>query len=364
MALQESPADVPVPDPDRIAALADEVLAHLSGATISAMIYIGDRLGLYRALRNAGPVTSKALAARTGLNERWVREWLHSQASGGLLAYVGDGKYQLTPEQDAVLADESSADLLVGGFSLVLPLFESLERIENAFRTGRGVTYDGLGKRHAIGEARFSGPWMRANLVPVILPALGDVAQKLAVGAKAADVGCGSGRALLELAKAFPRSQFHGYDSSELAIGLANENLAASGLNNVTFHHAPADALPRDGSFGFVMTWDCLHDMTDPLASMTAIRKAIDDDGAWLIVDINGRPTSEENYREPLSGLLYSISVLDCLNCGTCKEGAAGLGTLGFPEPVAKEMTAQAGFTQFKTHDFGNPLNSFFEVRP
>lgn len=351
-------------EPEKAGTLADQVIGHLSGAGISAMIYIGDRLGLYRALRNEGAVTSEKLAGKTGLNERWVREWLHGQASAGLLAYEGDGRYRLTPEQEAVLADEESEAFLVGGFSLILPLLESFERIERAFKTGRGVPYDGLGKDHAVGEARFSGPWMRANLVPVIIPALGDTAKKLRAGGKAADVGCGSGRALLEMAKAFPSSEFHGYDSSEISIGFATQHLARAGLDNVTFHHAPAEALPPDGSLDFVMTWDCLHDMTDPFAAMKAIRKSIKDQGAWLIVDINGKATPEENYGEPLSGLMYAFSILDCLNCGTCKEGAAGLGTLGFPEPVAKRMTAEAGFSRFKTHEFGNPLNAFFEVRP
>lgn len=187
---------------------------------------------------------------------------------------------------------------------------------------------------------------------------------KLAAGARVADVGCGSGKALFEMAKAYPQSDFHGYDSTPLAIGFAETNLAQSGLGNVTFHRAAADSLPRDASFDFILTWDCLHDMTHPAEAMRAIRAAIKPDGTWLIVDINGKPTPEENYAHPLGDLLYSFSVLDCLACSTSVEGGAGLGTLGLPEPVARKMTAEAGFTRFTVRDFGSPLNSFYEVRP
>lgn len=177
-------------------------------------------------------------------------------------------------------------------------------------------------------------------------------------------MGCGSGGALLQMAKAFPKSEFHGYDSADVAIDLAEERLVESGVTNTTFHRAPAALLPPDGSFDFVLTWDCLHDMTQPDEAMGAIRAAIKPDGTWLLVDIDGKPTPEENYEHPLAGLLYGFSVLDCLGCSTSEEDGAALGTLGLPEPVARKMTAEAGFTRFQVLDFGNPLNAFYEVRP
>jgi 2-polyprenyl-3-methyl-5-hydroxy-6-metoxy-1,4-benzoquinol methylase len=351
-------------DPAKVDEMTDRTMGYLSGAAISALVYLGDQLGLYRALHEAGRVTSAELAARAGLHERWVREWLHGQASAGLVRHVGGGRFELTAEQAAVLADEGSAAFAAGGFALLFPLLRRWPRLYESFRTGRGVPYNDLGADHAMGEARFSGPWMRANLVPVIVPGLDGVKPKLAAGARVADVGCGSGAALLELAQAYPGSEFHGYDSSELAIRFAEERLAQAGLANVTFHCAAAETLAPEARFDFVLTWDCLHDMTNPAAAMRAIRAAIKPDGTWLIVDINGRPTPEENYDQPLAGLLYAFSVLDCLACSTCAEGGASLGTLGFPEPVARKMTAEAGFTRFTVRDFGNPLNSFYEVRP
>jgi 2-polyprenyl-3-methyl-5-hydroxy-6-metoxy-1,4-benzoquinol methylase len=349
------------PDLDTFADLAVE---YLSGAAVSALVCLGDQLGFYRALATIGPATSSELAATTDLDERWIREWLHGQAAAGLVRHVGDGRFELTREQTALLADEDHPAFLTGGFALLFALFRRWDRLQESFHTGRGTPYNDLGADHAVSESRFSAPWMRANLASVILPGLDGVTTKLAAGAKAADVGCGSGKALLEMAAAYPQSEFHGYDSSEVAIRIARENLVSSVLTNVTFHQADAATLEPDGSFDFILTWDCLHDMTDPFAAMRAIRGAIKPDGSWLIVDINGQPTPEENYDQPLAGLLYAFSVLDCLGCGTSAEGGAGLGTLGLPEPLARRMVTDAGFTHFTVRDFDNPLNAFYEVRP
>lgn len=351
-------------DPGKVDEIGERAIGYLSGAGISALVYIGDQLGLYRTLRGAGRVTSADLAVRSGLDERWVREWLHGQASAGLVDDMGAGLFELSPEQAAVLADEGNPAFAAGGFALLFPLLQRWDSLFESFRTGRGVPYNALGADHAVGESRFSAPWMRANLVPVILPGLDGVAARLEAGAKVADVGCGSGKATLEMARAYPQSEFHGYDPSELAIQFAEAHLAESGITNVAFHRAAAQALSPTASFDFVLTWDCLHDMTDPAAAMRAIRAAIKPDGTWLIVDINGGASPEENHRHPLGGLLYAFSVLDCLACGTFEDGGAGLGTLGLPEPVARAMTADAGFGRFVVRDFGNPLNAFYEVRP
>jgi 2-polyprenyl-3-methyl-5-hydroxy-6-metoxy-1,4-benzoquinol methylase len=344
--------------------LAERAVGYLTGAAISALVCLGDQLGLYRTLTDIGPATSSELATRAGLDERWVREWLHGQASAGLVQYLGDGSFELTREQTALLADEDDPAFLAGGFGILFDLFQGWGRLHDAFRTGRGTPYDDLGPDHARNESRFSAPWMHANLVPVILPGLAGVTAKLTAGAKAADIGCGAGGALLEMAAAYPQSEFCGYDSSKEAIHLAEQNLAASGLTNVTFHHADAATLEPRASFDFILTWDCLHDMTDPAAAMRAIRGAIKPDGTWLIVDLAGQPTPEENYDHPLAGLLYSFSVLDCLGCGTSAEGGLGLGTLGLPEPMARTMATDAGFTRFTVRDFDSPLNAFYEVRP
>jgi len=352
-------------DFDKLKEFVKHVFDFLSGAVVSGMIHLGDRLGLYAALREAGVVTSEELAHKTGLNERWVREWLHGQAAAQLIEYKGEGRFALSLEAGFVLAEENSPAFAAGGFHSLPQQFAVLERLPEAFRTGIGLPYDAFGPEGAAGIERFLAPWFRTFLVPVALPALDGVVAKLSAGAQVADIGCGSGLALLEMAKAYPQSQFHGYDISTHAIERARVNAAQAGVSNVTFHDASGDALSSDSGFDFITSFDCIHDMTHPQDVMRAIRAALKPDGTWLIADINAKPTFEENLeRNPMVAMMYSISVMSCMSSGLSAPGGAGLGTLGFSEPVARQMTAAAGFTRFTRHDFDNPVNAYYEVRP
>jgi 2-polyprenyl-3-methyl-5-hydroxy-6-metoxy-1,4-benzoquinol methylase len=208
-------------------------------------------------------------------------------------------------------------------------------------------------------------PWYRSMLLPIALPALDGVVPKLQSGTRVADVGCGAGVALIEMAKAYPASEYHGYDISRHALDLAEKNRRESGLSNVRFHDASIDGLPADGSFGFITTFDCLHDMTRPDLTTKAIRAALAPDGTWLIADINAQATFEENLeRNPMVAMMYGFSVLSCMSSALSEPGGLGLGTLGFSEETARRMTAEAGFTRFRRHDFQNPLNAYYEVRP
>lgn len=352
-------------DMDKAKKTAEHVLGLLSGALVSGMIYLGDRLGLYRALHGSAPLTSEELARKTGLHERWVREWVQGQAAAGLLDYTGDGRFALSPEAALVLADENSLLFLAGGFCALPQQMAVLERLPEAFRTGLGLPYDAFGPEGARGVERFLAPWFRTQLVPVALPKLDGVVPKLQAGAKVADVGCGGGVALIEMAKAYPRSEFHGYDISHHALARAEANKAEAGVRNVTFHNATTDGLAPDASCDFITTFDCIHDMAHPGAVIRAIRQAIKPDGTWLIADIHGQETFEENLaNNPLAPLMYGFSVLICMSSSLSAPGGAGLGTLGFPEPVARQMVAEAGFTRFRSHDFNNPINAYYEVRP
>lgn len=353
-------------DPDRVKAFLFLVFGHLTGAVTSAMIHLGDRLGLYRALYAAGePLTAAELAARTGLHERWVREWLYGQACAGVVEYRGEGRFALSPEAALVLAEENSPVFSAGAFHSLPEQFALVRELPNCFRTGLGLPYDALGSEGAVGIERFLAPWFRTFLVPLVLPALDGVVDKLERGAKVADIGCGAGVALVQMAEAFPRSEFHGYDISQHALARARENVAAAGLTNVSLHCEGAERLPSDGSFDLITSFDCIHDMTHPREVMRAVRKALKEDGTWLIADINARPTFEENLQHnPMAAMMYGISVLACLSSSLSEPGGEGLGTLGFSEPVARAMAAEAGFTRFKRHDFGNPVNAYYELRP
>jgi len=342
------------------------VFQQLSGAVIAALIHLGDRLGLYRALHTAGrPLTSEELAAALGLHERWVREWLYAQASAGLVAYEAPGKFFLTPEAGLVLAEENSPVFSAGAFHALPQQMRVVEHLPESFRTGIGLPYDAFGAEGAVGIERFLAPWFRSFLVPLVLPALEGVVPKLERGAKVADLGCGAGIALIEMARAFPRSEFHGYEISTYALARARENVERAGLTNVQLHAKRAEEIPPDASFDFVTSFDCIHDMTRPAEVMRAVRRALKEDGTWFIVDIHAQPTFEENReRNPLAAMMYGISVLSCLSSSLSEPGGAGLGTLGFCEPLAREMAVAAGFRTFRRHDFQNPVHAYYELRP
>lgn len=341
------------------------VFDNLSGLVVSGMISLGHHLGLYKALDGAGALTSEALAARTGLHERWLREWLRGQAAAGLLEYDGAGGFSLSEIGALVLANEQSPAFAGGSFVALSTQLNILEPLRQSFATGIGLPYDAFGCEGALGIEGMLAPWFRTMLVPIVLPQLDGVVAKLEAGATAADVGCGTGVALIEMAKAFPRSRFHGYDISAHALTHAERYRRAANLDNVAFHDPRREPLPADASVDFVTAFDCLHDMTHPLETMRAVRRALRPDGTWLIADINARPTFEENLRDnPMAAMMYGFSILSCLSSSLSAPGGAGLGTLGFPEPVAREMTAAAGFTRFRCHDFGNPVNAYYEVRP
>ncbi|MBI3786571.1 MAG: methyltransferase domain-containing protein [Deltaproteobacteria bacterium] len=352
-------------DFDKLKNFIFHVFDQLGGAVTAAMIHLGDRLGLYRAMYGAGALTSAELAERTGLHERWVREWLQGQAAAKLLDYKGDGRFEMSPEAALALAEENSPAFAAGGFHSLPQQFSVLERLAESFKTGIGLPYDAFGHEGAVGIERFLSPWFRTFLVPLALPALDGVVPKLQAGAKVGDIGCGAGLALVEMAKAYPKSQFHGYDISKHALDRARANLVETGLRNVTFHDASGDALPDDASFDFITSFDCLHDMTHPDLVTHAVRRALKADGTWLIADINAKPTFEENLqRNPMVAMMYGISVLSCMSSSLSEPGGMGLGTLGFSEQLARDMTRAAGFTRFQRHEFENPVNAYYEVRP
>ncbi len=353
-------------DMDKAMEFVEHVFGYLEGAVVSSLISLGDGLGLYKAMQGVGPLTADELAAKTGLHPRWLLEWLRNQGAAGIVEYRGDGRFELTPEQAAVLADEESSLLFsAGGFQGLPQLAAMVGPLKESFRTGIGLPYDAQGEEGNHGVARMFAPWFKHMLVPAILPALDGVVAKLETGAKVADVGCGAGIALITMAKAFPDSEFHGYELSQEALKLAKANLVDSALTNVTFHDARGENIPTDASFDLITTFDCIHDMTHPTQVIGAIRKAIKEDGTYLIADIKGFPTYEENVGEnPMAAMMYGFSVLSCMSSALSEPDGEGLGTLGFHEAVARDITSKAGFARFTAHDFGNPLNSYYEVRP
>jgi len=351
-------------DADELKRFSFSVWSYKQGEMVSLMIHIGDRLGLYRALSGEAPMTAAELANKTGLKERWLFEWLRGQAAARLLNYHDKDKFELSAVGAAVLADENdSLSFAAGAFSGSTPP-ETLEKIIDAFRTGIGLSYDELGANAAHRTERMLGPWVRQALVPQILPALEGVVEKLENGALVADVGCGGGLAISAMAGAFPNSEFHGYDPSTHAINNCNAKIDTLNLSNMKTFIAGGKDLPQNETYDFVITFDCMHDMTQPAEVAAAIHRSLKKDGTWLIKDIRSQPDFKKNMRNPLLAMFYGFSVSACMSSALSEPNGAGLGTLGFNPDVAESMIKKAGFSSFLQHDFDDPSNLYYEVRP
>lgn len=349
-------------DSKKLEAFAGQVLDYWGGLVLASTIYLGDKLGLYRALAAIAPATSIELAKATELNERWVREWLQNQAGAGILEYHNN-QFSMTPEAKAALVDENNPMFLAGFFEQVPGVGRVLPKLLDSFKTGIGLPFDAMEESGSLMTERGFGPWYRSQLVQTVIPKFNGVKSKLEQGAKVADIGCGSGTALLVMAKAFPKSQFHGYEISEYALKRAELNRQTAGLSNVHFHHADKNPLPQDHSFDFITCFDCIHDMSQPAQVIRAIFQTLKKDGVLFVADMNARDTFEENIKEnPLAKYQYGASVLCCLSASLSEPNGAGLGTLGLSPNTLKAMTEAAGFKHFRIHDFNNILNAYYEI--
>ncbi|MEI2706246.1 MAG: class I SAM-dependent methyltransferase [Ilumatobacteraceae bacterium] len=255
-----------------------------------------------------------------------MREWCHNQVAARLLDGDADS-VSMSEEARAVLADEDHPAFGMGMFHRLPQTMDALRHVKDSFRTGLGHDYDSHGPEGAVGIERSFEPWNRAFLLPVVLPALDGVVERLRAGAHVADVGCGAGGALLLMAAAFPASQFTGYDISSHALERARRKQADAGVTNAHVHDPRVVPLPDDHSLDLVTTFDCIHDMTHPAEVIRAIRGALKPDGVWLLVDIKALDTFAENVtRNPMASLLYGVSVLSCLSSAMSAPDGAGLG--------------------------------------
>ncbi|HEX7082514.1 MAG TPA: methyltransferase [Gaiellaceae bacterium] len=333
------------------------------GATLNtALVVMGDRLGLYRALAGAGPVTPAELADRTDTSERYVREWLNAQAAGGYVEYDPDsGRYTLPPEQAVALTDEESPAYLPGFFQIALGSVHDSPRIADAARTGEGIGWhDHVHDVHE-GCERFFRPGYNANLVASWLPALDGVVEKLQQGGSVADVGCGHGASTIVMAKAFPRSRFAGFDYHDGSIATARERAKAAGVaDRATFDVAPASSYDG-GGYDLVTMFDCLHDMGDPVGAARHVRSTLAPDGTWMIVEPFAGDRVEDNLT-PVGRAYYAFSTLLCTPASLSQEVGLALGAQA-GEARIREVTERAGFTRFR-RVAETPFNLVFEARP
>jgi SAM-dependent methyltransferase len=347
-------------DENKMNAFLGKVVGDFGAALSSALVYIGQKLGLYRAMADYGPVTSAELAQKTNTNERYVREWLINQAAGGYAQYDPEtGRYSLTAEQAVALTEETSPFYVGGGFFVVKAMTQAVERIEDHFRKGGGMLW---GEHHPdlfVGTERFFRPGYSAHLIADWIPSLSGVEEKLKAGGRVADIGCGHGASTIIMAKAFPNSRFWGFDNHAASIDHAREEAAAAGVESrISFEASSAQSVP-DQKFDLVCFFDCLHDMGDPVGACKRAAEVLVADGSALIVEPMAGNKVEENFN-PIGRTFTGASTLCCTANSMALNGPA-LGAVASEEALRKTVLA-GGFTQFR-RTTETPFNRIFEAR-
>jgi SAM-dependent methyltransferase len=349
-------------DQARLEAFVGQAVVDMGAAISGLLLHIGDRLGLYKAMAGAGPVTSSTLAARTGTAERYVREWLGNQAAGGYVTYNPvDGTFELPAEQAMVVADEDSPVFLGGAFESIASCYADHDIFVDAFRTGAGVGWQDHDDRLFSGVLRLFRPGYAAHLVGDWLPALDGVVEKLRAGASVADVGCGLGASTIIMAEAFERSTFLGIDIHEPSIVAARKAAAEAGVGQrARFDIATAKGLPGTG-YDLVCMFDCLHDMGDPVGAARAIRQALAPAGTLVLVEPLAGDGLEQNLN-PVGRTFYGLSTVICTPASLAQEVGLGLGAQAGEQRLGIVLR-EAGFTHVRRAT-QTPFNLILEARP
>jgi SAM-dependent methyltransferase len=348
-------------DENKLNQFINQMLADLGGASSVALVRMGDALGLYQILHAKGPMTCDQLAKTASVHERYLREWLSHQAASNYLAYdPTTGVFSLPPEQAMVFAIEDSPVYMMGGFDLMAAMLDNQPKVQAAFKTGGGVAWGDQAGCMFCAVARFFRPSYHNNLVSQWLPALEGVVAKLERGARVADVGCGHGWSTVMMAKAFPKSQFIGYDFHAGSIEDARAHAAAHDVSgNAKFEVAKAKEIPGR-EFDLVTCFDCLHDMGDPAGAAALIRKMLKSDGTWMVVEPMAADRLEDNFN-PVGRLSYGASTLICVPTSLSQEVGAALGAQA-GEAKLREVIGGAGFGSVR-RAAETPFNMILEAR-
>jgi SAM-dependent methyltransferase len=355
-----STAQIQTIDTDRLNNFLATFVGDLGATVHAGMVVIGEKLGLYRALAQ-GAMTSTELAQKTGTDERYIREWLASQAAGGYVMYDDDTRrFSLTPEQVFTLANEDSPAYLPGAFELALGSLAAVPRIADSFRTGAGMGWHEHVDGVFHGCEKFFRPGYAANLVSSWIPALDGVQAKLERGCRVADVGCGTGASTLLMARAFPKATFFGFDYHDKSIADARAKAKKEGLDDrVSFEVAKAKEYPGE-DYDFVAVFDCLHDMGDPVGAATHVRRSLATGGTWMIVEPFANDDLKDNLN-PVGRVYYSFSTLLCTPCSRSQEVGLCLGAQA-GEAGIRSVVNMAGFKHFRRAT-ETPFNIVYEAR-
>jgi SAM-dependent methyltransferase len=356
-----APAATPVIDEQKLHELLGRVIVDFGGADVASLVVIGDRLGLFRALAAHGPLTSTGLAAQTGTAERYVREWLNAQAASGYVTYHAEsGRYSMTPEQAMAFADEDSPAFVVGAFQTAVAAGRIVDKLTEAFRTGKGVGWHEHDHGVFHGVERFFRSSYLGNLIQAWIPALDGMDAKLRAGARVADIGCGHGASTIIMAQAYPTSRFIGFDSHPESIDAANARARKAGIaDRCRFEVAGAKDFPGT-DYDLVTVFDALHDMGDPAGASRHVLSRLAPGGSWMIVEPYAGDRIEENLN-PVGRAYYAASTLICTPCSLAQEVGLALGAQA-GEARLRDIVQGAGFTTFR-RAVQSPFNLVFEAK-
>jgi 2-polyprenyl-3-methyl-5-hydroxy-6-metoxy-1,4-benzoquinol methylase len=348
-------------DQHKLDALAGRLLGDLSAGYGGVMVSLGDKLGLYRAMAGSGPLSSHEIARRSGCSERYVREWLNSQVAGGYIDYhPASATYELTPEQAAVLADDTSPVFLPHAWQVVASMWADEPKTLNAFKTGEGVSWGEHSERLFCGVAAFYRNCYSASLVKEWLPTISGITDKLEKGAKVADVGCGHGHSTVLMAQAYPESRFWGFDAHEGSIEIARRVAREAGVaERVSFEVASADEYARH-TYDLICFFDCLHDMGRPVDAMRYARTAMAEDGTIMLIEPYAGDRVEDNIN-PVGRLYYAASTTMCCAHAISEHGTHVLGAQAGPRRLDAVLKS-AGFGTVRLAA-QTPFNLIIEAR-
>jgi SAM-dependent methyltransferase len=349
-------------DEGRLEAFLGRFVGDMGAAMTMPLVRLGERLGLYRAMAHAGPMSSLDLAERTGVGERYVREWLANQTASGYVEHdPATDRYTLPDEHALALADEDSPLFMLGGLSILASVWADEDRLAERFAHGEGFGWHEHDPRLFSGTERFFRPGYRAHLTADWIPAMDGLSERLTAGAHVADVGCGHGASTLIMARAYPKSTFVGFDYHDGSIARARELAREEGLGDrVRFDVARADAYPGDG-YDLVCHFDCLHDMGDPAGAARHVRETLEDDGWWMVVEPFAGDSLEDNLN-PVGRLFYAASTVICTPNSLSQDVALGLGAQAGPRRMEAIMR-DAGFGRVRVAT-QTPFNLIYEARP
>lgn len=348
------------PNEAKLEELAGKVIGDIAGATGVLMAYLGDQAGVYDAMDGEGPMTSEALAKKTGLNERYLREWLSVNAAAGYVDYDAKNEtFALSPEQATIFGREGQPMCMQGFFQAIISQFESHEKIVDTFKSGKGRPWSDQPPCCFCATDRFFRPGYAAHLMDAWIPSLTGVKDKLEAGGSVADIGCGYGSSTILMAKTFPNSTFTGFDFHEPSVEKAREQAAKEGVTNVKFEVASAKDFPGS-DYDFACIFDALHDMGDPVGAAAHIRETLSPDGVFMLVEPMAGDKLEENLH-PLGRIFYGFSTTACVPASLAQEVGLGLGAQAGEKRLTQVLN-EAGFTNVRRAS-ETPTNMVLEAR-